>query len=60
LFSVALATGLVAPCLLGFAAMQWGVGIVMMLPMFGSAIVFLLLALMWLEARLSAHARRGA
>jgi fucose permease len=60
LFSVALAAGLLAPCLLGLAAGAWGVGIVMMLPMFGSAIVFLLLALMWLETRLSAHARRGA
>jgi FHS family glucose/mannose:H+ symporter-like MFS transporter len=60
LFSVALAAGLLAPCLLGFAAMQWGVGVVMMLPMFGSVVVFLLLGLMWLEARLSAHARRSA
>lgn len=60
LFSIALAAGLLAPCLLGLAAEQWGVGVVMTLPMFGSAIVFLLLGLMWLEARLSAHARRGA
>lgn len=57
LFSVALAGGLFAPTILAYVARTWGVGTVMILPMLGSAIVFLLLILVWLEARLSAHAR---
>ena len=57
LFSFAMAAGLLAPAILGYVAMAWGVGTVMMLPMFGSAMVFLLLLLIWLEARLSAHVR---
>ncbi|MEP6962122.1 MAG: hypothetical protein ABI995_08590 [Acidobacteriota bacterium] len=57
LFSFALAAGMLAPCALGVVALQWGVGTVMMLPLAGSIIVFLLLVLIWLEARLSAHAR---
>lgn len=56
LFSFALAGGLLAPCTLGIAASFWGVGMVMTLPMIGSVIVFVLLVLSWLEARLSAHA----
>jgi fucose permease len=57
LFSFALAGGLMAPFLLGFVASLWGVGYVMTLPLAGAVIVFLLLVLIWLEARLSAHAR---
>lgn len=57
LFSFALAGGLLAPCILGFVAARWGVGTVMTLPLGGAAIVCLLLVLIWLEARLSAHAR---
>lgn len=57
LFSIALVGGFFAPAILGYVAMWWGVGYVMMWPMFGSAIVFLLLILAWLEARLSTHAR---
>ena len=57
LFSFALAGGLIAPCLLGLVAAQWGVGLVMTLPLAGAGMVFLLLVLIWLEARLSAHAR---
>lgn len=57
LFSIALVGGFFAPAILGYVAMWWGVGTVMMWPMFGSAIVFLLLILVWLEARLSAHVR---
>jgi MFS transporter, FHS family, glucose/mannose:H+ symporter len=57
LFSFALAGGLFAPAVLGYVAMTWGVGTVMMLPMAGSAMVFLLLILIWLEARLGAHAQ---
>jgi MFS family permease len=57
LFSFALSGGLLAPCILGFVAAEWGVGKVMILPLAGAAIVFLLLVLIWLEARLSAHSR---
>ena len=57
LFSFALAGGLLAPAVLGYVAEQWGVGMVMTLPLIGAGIVFLLLVLIWLEARLSAHAR---
>jgi MFS transporter, FHS family, glucose/mannose:H+ symporter len=57
LFSFALAGGLLAPCVLGYVAAEWGVGTVMILPLAGAAIVFLLLVLIWMEARLSAHAR---
>jgi FHS family glucose/mannose:H+ symporter-like MFS transporter len=57
LFSFALAMGMLAPCALGVVALWWGIGAVMMVPMVGSVIVFLLLALIWLEARLSAHAQ---
>jgi fucose permease len=57
IFSVALAAGLLAPCVIGLAAAAWGLWIVMLFPLAGSAVVFLLLALIWLEARLSAHAR---
>ncbi|MEO8098636.1 MAG: hypothetical protein ABI811_13115 [Acidobacteriota bacterium] len=56
LFSFALAGGMLAPCLLGVVALEWGVSMVMTLPLAGSIIVFLLLVLIWLEARLSAHA----
>jgi fucose permease len=57
IFSVALAGGLLTPCLMGLVAATWGLRMVMLFPLAGSAIVFLLLILIWLEARLSAHAR---
>jgi FHS family glucose/mannose:H+ symporter-like MFS transporter len=57
LFSCALGGGLLAPALLGVVASVWGLGAVMILPLTGSVIVCLLLMLIWLEARLSAHAR---
>ncbi len=56
IFSLAIAGGLLAPCLLGYFASQWGVWVVMGLPLAGSMIVFVLLLLIWLEARLSAPA----
>ena len=57
IFSFAMAGGLLAPCMLGYFASYWGVRVVMGLPLAGSAIVFLLLMLLWLEARLSASAK---
>ena len=56
IFSVALAAGLLTPCLMGLAASIWGLRIVMVFPLAGSGVVFLLLILLWLEARLSTHA----
>ncbi|HLH42362.1 MAG TPA: MFS transporter [Bryobacteraceae bacterium] len=55
-FSLAMAGGLLAPCFLGYLASQWGVRIVMGVPLAGSVVVFALLALIWLEARLTAPA----
>jgi FHS family glucose/mannose:H+ symporter-like MFS transporter len=57
IFSFAIAGGLLAPCTLGYFASEWGVQVVMGLPLAGSAVVFLLLLLISLEARLSAAAR---
>jgi fucose permease len=57
LFSFALAGGFLAPAALGYVASKWGIGMVMTLPMAGAVAVFVLLALIWLEARLSVHAR---
>ena len=57
LFSFAIAGGLLAPCTLGYFAWLLGVRVVMGLPLAGSVIVFLLLALIWIEARFSAPAR---
>jgi len=53
IFSFAIAGGLLAPCALGYLASVWGVRAVMTLPLIGSAVVFLLLMLIWLEARLA-------
>lgn len=52
LFSFAIAGGLLAPCALGYFAWQFGVSAVMAVPLAGSIIVFVLLVLSWLEARL--------
>lgn len=54
IFSFAMVGGLLAPCALGYFAWLLDVRAVMGLPLIGSVIVFLLLGLVWLEARLSA------
>ncbi|HLH40511.1 MAG TPA: MFS transporter [Bryobacteraceae bacterium] len=54
IFSYAMAGGMLAPCTLGYFASLWGVGVVMGLPLAGSVVVFVLLLLISLEARLSA------
>lgn len=56
IFSFALTGGLLAPATLGFYAAQWGVRVVMGLPLLGACMVFVLLLLIWLEARLSGSA----
>lgn len=57
LFSFAIAGGMLAPCTLGYFASLWGVWVVMGLPLVGSIMVFLLLVLVWLEARFHAFAK---
>lgn len=52
IFSFALLSGLLAPALLGYAADAWGVGVVMGLPLLGTCMVFILVLLIWLDARL--------
>ena len=52
IFSVALAGGMLAPGTLGYLADNWGVGIVMLIPVLGTCMVFVLVLLIWLEAKL--------
>jgi fucose permease len=61
-FSLAMAGGLLAPCTLGYFAAEWGIRVVMGLPLAGSIVVFVLLLLIWLEARLTtpAHSTTAA
>jgi FHS family glucose/mannose:H+ symporter-like MFS transporter len=55
IFSLAMAGGLLAPCVLGYFAWLLDVRAVMALPLVGSAVVFVLLGLIWLEARLQTY-----
>ena len=58
IFSLAIAGGLLAPCTLGYFTSVWGVRVVMGLPLAGTAVVFVLLLLISLEARLGASSGR--
>lgn len=53
IFSLAFTGGLLAPGTLGYCADRWGIGVVVGLPLLGSAAVFVLLSLLWLESKLS-------
>ena len=53
IFSFAFTGGLMAPGTLGYLAQKFGVGIVMVVPMFGTFMVFVLFLLILLEAKLS-------
>jgi fucose permease len=53
LFSLAMAGGFLAPWLLGYFAQAWGIQAVMILPLAGTFMVFLLVLLIMLEAKLS-------
>jgi FHS family glucose/mannose:H+ symporter-like MFS transporter len=59
IFSFAMVGGLLAPSMLGYFVWLLDVRAVMELPLVGSMIVFVLLALIWLEARLSATLHPG-
>ncbi len=56
IFSFALTGGLLAPWSLGFFADMWGIRVVMALPLLGTLMVFVLLLLIWAEAKLKALA----
>ena len=51
IFSVAMVGGLLAPATLGYAASDWGVGVVMGIPLLGTCMVVLLLLLIWVESK---------
>lgn len=53
LFSLAMTGGFLAPWLLGYFAQAWGIQAVMILPLAGTFMVFLLVLLIMLEAKLS-------
>src|SRR6185295_14660885 len=55
IFSLAMAGGLLTPGLMGYFASLWGLSGIMMLPLIGSIVVFVLVMLIWLESRLSSH-----
>jgi fucose permease len=52
LFSLAVTGGFLAPWLLGYFAEEWGIQAVMILPLAGTFLVFLLVLLIMLEAKL--------
>ena len=53
IFSFALVGGLLAPATLGYAAVRYGVGIVIGIPLIGTFLVMLLLLLIWLESKVT-------
>jgi FHS family glucose/mannose:H+ symporter-like MFS transporter len=60
IFSIAMAGGLLAPFTLGYFASLLGIRAVMELPLLGSIVVFVLLALIWIEARFSDSSLKAA
>ncbi len=58
IFSIALTGAFLAPCTLGFLASFSGVQVVPLLPLFGSIMVLLLLAAIWVESRAEAQGIR--
>lgn len=52
LLSLGIGGGLLAPWLLGYLANLWGIRTVMLIPAIGTVIVFVLIVLIWVEARL--------
>ncbi len=55
IFSFALFGGLVAPATLGYAASEWGIGVVIAVPLLGTCMVSALLLLIWLESKVMGH-----
>ena len=59
IFTLALTGGFLAPCALGYFAEWYGVQIVMLLPLFGSIMVFVLLMTIWVGQRVEHHGNRS-
>ncbi|HWR51545.1 MAG TPA: MFS transporter [Bryobacteraceae bacterium] len=53
IFSFAMVGATLAPWSLGLFASQWGIGVVMLLPLLGTIMAFLLVVLIWAEAKFS-------
>lgn len=53
IFSFAFTGGLLAPCAVGYLAEGWGVGAIILMPALGTFLVFLLVLLIMLEAKLN-------
>jgi fucose permease len=53
IFSFAFTGGMLAPWSLGFMAQWWGIGAMIVVPILGTCMVFLLLVLIVIEGRLS-------
>ncbi|HEX3747314.1 MAG TPA: MFS transporter [Bryobacteraceae bacterium] len=53
IFSFAIVGGLLAPATLGYAASQWGVGVVLGIPFTGTCLVMVLILLIWLESKVT-------
>ncbi len=53
IFSFAFAGGLLGPCLIGYLAQFWEIGIAMLIPLLGTVMVLILFLLILLEAKLS-------
>ncbi len=52
IFSIALTGAMLAPWTLGHLADIWGIGVVMAMPLAGTCMVFVLVLLIWLEAKI--------
>jgi len=52
IFSLAMAGGLLTPGVMGYIASVYGLRMIMLIPLIGSIVVFILLLLIWLESRL--------
>lgn len=52
IFSVAMVGAMIPAWFLGYLANLWGVGVVMLLPMLGTCMVFVLVLLIWLESKI--------
>ena len=55
IFSLAMAGGLLTPGMMGYFASVYGLRMIMLIPLVGSVVVFVLLLLIWLESRLRAY-----
>jgi hypothetical protein len=53
IFSLALLGGLLAPASVGYAASQWGVGVVVAVPLLGTCMAMVLILAIWLETKVT-------